>query len=516
MPKNAVGREIPNEVDGRKLKPFNGAYAHLERGFFTPQPKKPCVWDESKLLPTLDEAFERAKIGDGACLSFHHHLRNGDRVLNMVMSVAEKRGLKNLKLAQSAIFPVHEPVCKMIENGTITSIEGSTNGPVGRLISEGKMKGVAIMRSHGGRVRAIMAGHIKIDAAFIAAPCADEYGNANGRSGPAACGPMGYAMADSKYASNVVLVTDNLQPYPVLPPVINQADTDFVVKVDSIGNPQEIASGTTEVATDEQSLKIARGAADLVDGLGLVKDGMGFQAGAGGASLAANNMIGEMLRKRKIRARFANGGVTIHLVNMMKEGLIDYLMDGQSFDADSAKSLLVNPKHVEITPDMYANPFNKGQVVNMLDFAYLGATEVDVDFNVNVNTHSDGTLLHGIGGHQDVAAGAKHCIVVCPTRRKTFPIVMDRVTNVTTPGETVDAIVTEEGIAINPLRKDMLDAVHGKGLPIVDIQDLAKTALKKAGGVPPPKPEYLDRVVGIIEWRDGTVIDVVRQLKPKA
>jgi citrate lyase subunit alpha/citrate CoA-transferase len=516
MPKNAVGREIPKEVDGRKLKPFKGAYAPLESGFFTPQPKTPCVWGESKLLNDLDEAFARTNLQDGACLSFHHHLRNGDRVLNMVMAVAEMRGLKNLKLAQSAIFPVHEPVCKMIENGTITSIEGSTNGPVGRLISSGKMKGVAVMRSHGARVRAIMAGDIKIDAAFIAAPCADEYGNANGRSGPAACGPMGYAMADSKYAKSVVLVTDNLQPYPVLPPVINQADTDYVVKVDSIGDPQQIASGTTEIATDEQSLKIARSAADLVDALGLVRDGMGFQAGAGGASLAANNMIGEIMRKRKIRARFANGGVTIHLVNMMKEGLVDVLMDGQSFDADSAKSLLVNPRHVEITPDMYANCFNKGQVVNMLDFAYLGATEVDVDFNVNVNTHSDGVLLHGIGGHQDVAAGAKHCIVVCPTRRKNFPIVMESVTNVTTPGETVDAIVTEEGIAVNPSRKDMLDKLHGKGLPIVEIQDLAKTALKKAGGTPPPKPEYLERVVGIIEWRDGTVIDVVRQLKPKA
>ena len=149
MSLNAAGREIPDEVDGRKLKPFRSAYAALESGFFAPQPKKPCAWGESKLLPTIDSVFERAKLGDGSCLSFHHHLRNGDRVLNAVMSVAEKRGLKNLKLAQSAIFPVHEPVCRLIENGTITSIEGSTNGPVGRMISEGKMRGLAVMRSHG-------------------------------------------------------------------------------------------------------------------------------------------------------------------------------------------------------------------------------------------------------------------------------------------------------------------------------------------------------------------------------
>ncbi|MBI5001210.1 MAG: citrate lyase subunit alpha [Euryarchaeota archaeon] len=515
MPRNAIGREIPKEVDGRVLKPFKGAYVDLKPGHFAPMVMRPAKWGTSKLLPSIDDAFAKTGLKDGACLSFHHHLRNGDGVLNMVMAVAERRGLKGLKLAQSAIFPVHEPVCRLIENGTITSIEGSTNGPVGRIITEGKMKGTAIMRSHGARSRAIQMGDVKIDGAFVAAPVADAYGNANGRSGPAACGPLGYALADSMFAENVVVVTDNLQPYMVTPPIISQACVDYVVKVDSIGDPKAISSGTTEVATDEQSLKIARGAADLVDALGLVRDGIGFQAGAGGASLAAIGLLGELMKKRGVKARFAHGGITKDMIRMQKEGLIDWIIDTQSFDMESAQSLLTNPKHAEINPDIYANPFNRGQLVNMLDFGFLGATEIDIDFNVNVNTHSDGYLLHGIGGHQDVAAGAKHCIIVCPTRRKNWPIVMERVTNVTTPGECIDAIVTEEGIAINPARDDMLEKARAANLPVKDIQELAKIALQKAGGVKPGEPEYFDRVVGVIEWRDGTVIDVVRQLKRK-
>ena len=484
---------------------------------FTRSEFRPSEYEIEKVGRSKEaEAFERVGLKNGACLSFHHHLRNGDGVLNMGMTVAARRGLKGLKLAQSAIFPVHEPIIKMIDDGVITSMEGSTNGPVGRAISEGMMEGLAVMRSHGGRVRAIQTGELKIDCAFVAAPCADELGNANGRSGPAACGPLGYALADSKFALTTVVVTDNLCPYPAMPATISQTNVDYVVKVDSIGDPREISSGTAEAAVDPQSIAIARSAADLVDACGLIRNGMGFQAGAGGISLAAIAFVAEAMRKSGVKARFANGGGTAQLVRMLDEGLIELLLDGQSFDAESISSLRSNTRHVEIEPDMYANPFNKGQLVEMQGFAYLGATEVDVDFNVNVCTHSDGCLLHGIGGHQDVAAGTKHTIIVCPTRRKTWPIVVESVTSVTTPGECVDAIVTEEGIAINPARDDMLDAARSKGLPIVDIRDLAKLALKKAGGVPPPKPQYLDRVVGIIEWRDGTVIDVVRQLKPKA
>ncbi len=509
---NAVGKDIPSNVGGKHLVPFKGAYEMHDSGWKVPLPLKPTNYSTDKLIVGMDEVFNRAGITHGACLSFHHHLRNGDWVLNMILDHAHKKGLKGLKLAQSALFPVHEPLIKMIEDGTITSIEGSINGPVGITVSEGGMEGLAVLRSHGSRVRAIHTGALRIDTAFIAAPVADRYGNAHGRDGPNACGPLGYSVADARYARNVVVVTDNLQPYPVVPPIISQVYVDYVTEVDSIGDANHISSGTTKITTDPTRQGIARSTIDLADACGVIKDGMSFQGGAGGISLATVEFLAEKMRKQGIKARFANGGATIQLVNMLREGLVDILLDGQAFDTASIQSLKTDMDHIEIDPDFYGNPFNKGQVVNMQDIAFLGATEVDIDFNVNVNTHSDGYLLHGIGGHQDVAAGTRMCIVTCPTHRKKWPIVMERVTNVTTPGETIDAIVTESGIAINPLRDDMLDMAKAANLNIIDIQDLAKIAEQKAGGKA-PEPEFEDRVVAIIEYRDGTVIDVVYQVK---
>ncbi|MEW5936307.1 MAG: citrate lyase subunit alpha [Candidatus Thermoplasmatota archaeon] len=512
MPENAVGREIPTLVRGRHLVPFKGAYERFPRGWKVPLPLKPSDYGTDKLVGSIPEVFELAGITHGACLSFHHHLRNGDYVLNMAMEEAARRGLKGLKLAQSALFPVHEPIVKMIENGTIASIEGSINGPVGRVVSEGKMDDVAVLRSHGSRVRAIHTGALRIDTAFIAAPIADRYGNANGRYGRSACGPLGYALADARYARNVVVVTDNLAPYPVLPPIIPQVYTDWVVQVPAIGDPKGISSGTTERTTDTERLGIARSAVALADACGVVRNGMSFQAGAGGISLAAIDCLIEAMRGKGVRARFVHGGITSQIVRMLREGLVEMILNTQSFDLESVESLRTENGHFEIEPDFYANPFNRGQLVKMLDLAFLSATEVDIDFNVNVSTHSDGYLLHGIGGHQDVAAGAGLCIIACPTHRKSWPIVVRRVTNVTTPGETIDAVVTEEGIAVNPMRDDILEAAKEAGLKVVDIQDLAKRAEEKAGGCP-PQPAFTDRIVAIIAYRDGTVIDVVYQVR---
>jgi citrate lyase subunit alpha/citrate CoA-transferase len=149
--------------------------------------------------------------------------------------------------------------------------------------------------------------------------------------------------------------------------------------------------------------------------------------------------------------------------------------------------------------------------VNWLDVVILGATEVDVDFNVNVNTHSDGKLLHGIGGHQDTAAGAKLTIIICPLFRKKIPIVRESVTTITTPGETVDAIVTNEGIAINPKNEKLVKKLEKSELPIVPVEELKNRAYEVTGG--PPELNTTDRIIALIEYRDGTIIDVVKGLE---
>ena len=220
----------------------------------------------------------------------------------------------------------------------------------------------------------------------------------------------------------------------------------------------------------------------------------------------------EAMLKKGIKGSFGLGGITGYFVELLKDGLVDKLMDVQSFDLEAVKSIGENPNHIEISADWYANPWNCGAAVNMLDVVILGATEVDTDFNANVNTEADGALLHGTGGHQDTAAGAKLTIIAQPLLRGRIPCVTDKVYNVTTPGEVVDAIVTEYGVTLNPRRKDLLDAVSGlKGLPIISMEELAARAKKMSGPTDPVATT--DRIIGVVEWRDGTVIDVVRQLK---
>ena len=159
---------------------------------------------------------------------------------------------------------------------------------------------------------------------------------------------------------------------------------------------------------------------------------------------------------------------------------------------------------------MYACPSSRGCVVDRLDAAILGATQVDVDFNVNVNTESDGVLLHGIGGHMDTAAGAGVTVIVTPLLRGRLPMVVDRVLTVTTPGSTVDVIVTERGVAVNPARPDLAEALRKARLPLRDIGDLRDDAYALTGE--PETPRFGDRIIGVVEYRDGTVIDVIRNI----
>jgi len=179
-------------------------------------------------------------------VSTHHHFRNGDLVANMMFDVFEEMKLKDLMWFPSASFPCHIKAIDLMEKGIIHHIEGSMNGPLGDYCTEGKMKGLGVLRSHGGRWQAIQDGEVKIDIAVIAAPSADPFGNANGVNGEAACGSLNFALADSTYADRVIVVTDNLVPFPCIPWQIQGNNVDAVVVVDKIGDPSKIVSGTTE------------------------------------------------------------------------------------------------------------------------------------------------------------------------------------------------------------------------------------------------------------------------------
>jgi citrate lyase subunit alpha/citrate CoA-transferase len=466
--------------------------------------------DGNKLVPTLRDALVKCGLRDGMTISTHHHFRDGDLIANQIFDIAHDLGVKDLMWFPSASFPCHAPLIKYLEDGTINRIEGSMNGPLGKFCSEGKMKGLGVLRSHGGRYQAVQDGEVHIDIAVIAAPTADAFGNANGVDGTAACGLLGFALADSQYADKVIVVTDNLVPFPCIPWQIHGNYVDYTVKVDKVGIPEKIVSGTTQITRSPDRLLIAEMTARFCDQAGIVRDGFSFQAGAGGTALSIGIYFADLLRERNMKARFMRGGSNKYLVKMLEENLGEYILDGQTFDLDGVRSMRENPHHVNTSPFTSYNYHGKGNFASMVDVVILGATEVDVNFNANVVTHSDGYLLHGIGGWQNCLF-SKCTILPIPLFRDRIPVIRDEVTTLCGPGELIDVIVTERGIAINPKREDLTEKMKGSDLPIKSIGQLKEEAEKICGI--PAKPDLEDEIVAVIKWVDGTVIDSVRKVR---
>jgi citrate lyase subunit alpha / citrate CoA-transferase len=512
--KNAAGRLVPTVVNGKKQIPFKGINKYKPSGHKAAPPIRSCVdypSDGNKVQKNLREALKKAGLKDGMIISTHHHLRNGDAVTNLLFDTIKKMGIKNIMWYPSASFPVHSHLIKYLEDGTIHHIEGSMNGPLGRFASLGKMKGLGVLRSHGGRYQAVQDGEIHIDIAVIAAPTADPFGNSTGDRGPSGCGLLGFALADSEYADRVIVVTDNLISFPCVPWQIQGNNVDFVVEVDSLGNPEKIISGTTQITKSPDRLLIAEYVADFIDAAGIMKDGFSLQAGAGGINLAFLLFLKEKMKEKNVKARFMRGGSTKYLVEMLEEGMIDYILDGQTFDLEGIRSMRENANHVNTSPFTSYNFHGKGNFASMVDAVVLGATEVDVNFNANVVTHSDGYLLHGIGGWQNCLF-SKCTILAIPSFRDRIPVIMDEVTTLVGPGELIDVIITERGIAINPKRKDLIKATKNSGLPLKTIHQL-KEEVDAICGIPVKPKLDKKKVIAVIKWVDGTVLDSVYKVK---
>ena len=405
---NAVGREIDDELlEKYHLSTFSGQYARDGYCYQKAAPKavaqnRPA---ESKVLPSIVDALRKCGIRDGMTLSFHHHFRDGDYVINMVMEAVASLGIKDISIC---------------------------------------------------------------------------------------CSSLGTAQA------------------PNMPASIQGIDVDYVVVVDQIGNPNKIANELLRFTEDPRELIIARYTAEAMAATPYFRDGFNFQTGGGGPSLAATRFLKPYMDEKNVKMGFCMGGVTRPELELLKEGYIRTILDAQDFDLASVRSVNETPGHYEISTSQYANPLNKGAFVNQLDFVILGALEIDVHFNVNVVTGSDGILRGAPGGHPDTAAGAKCTIIVAPLLRTRNVTVCDEVLTVTTPGESVDMLVTEYGIAVNPRRPELLEALKKTTLPLMTIEELRDIAYSIAGK---PEPvEFGDRVVALIEYRDGTIIDTVRQM----
>ena len=514
MTLNSLGRNVPLELPGvGSFAPYESPFAMLgQPGAFVGaqmQLRRPAP-ARSKVIENIEKAVELSGLKDGMTISFHHHLRNGDAVIPMVLDILRKMGFKGLTLAPSSIPDAHDCIADYIRSGLINRLYTSgVRGELGKLLSGGELEIPVVIRSHGGRARAIEEGSISIDVAFLAAPACDPLGNITGSTGPSACGSLGYAITDARYARHVVAITDNLVEYPLNPRIsIPQYLVDSIVCVDSLGDPKKIATGAARITRNPVDLKIAKDSFRLMKASGILEPGFSFQMGVGGASLAVAKYLGEYMKEKGLCGSFGLGGVGGYMAGMLEEGLFDAVFDVQSFDSAVTNSMQKNPKHIEIDASWYASPFNAGCIVNNLDCVILAALEVDTDFNVNVLTGHDGVLRGASGGHQDTAAGAKLSIVVAPSFRGGVPSIKNKVTTVTTPGETVDAIVTERGICINPRREDLLESALKSGLPVADITALKKE-VEKLTGIPRPAEFDHDKIAAVVEYRDGTLIDTV-------
>jgi citrate lyase subunit alpha/citrate CoA-transferase len=510
---NAAQRLVPTMVNGRPQIPYLGVGKYQPRGRKQAPPvrsSKDYPENGDKRLPDLVTALRKCGLRDGMVISSHHHLRDGDHIALMALEAAAKIGVKDLLWFPSASFPSQKDAIGLMEKGVIHHIEGSMNGPLGDYCTQGKMRGMGVLRSHGGRWQAIQDGEVHLDIAVIAAPASDAFGNCDGSHGKSACGSLGFALADSIYADNVIVVTDGLVPFPCVPWQIQGNNVDYVVEVDSIGDPAKIVSGTTQITRSPDRLRIAEFVARFLRDAGIMKNGFSFQAGAGGIALAFVDHLRRMMKEDGVKARFVRGGSTKYLVELLQAGLTDYILDGQTFDLGGVKSIASDPRHVATSPFTSYNYHGKGNFASMVDAVVLGATEVDVNFNGNVVTHSDGRLLHGIGGWQNCLFSGCTILAV-PSFRDRIPVVVDEVTTLTGPGEMIDVVATERGIAINPLRKDLLDAVKGSKLPIRPIRDI-KAEVEQICGGKPNRPKLSDKPVAIVKWVDGTVLDTVWQV----
>jgi citrate lyase subunit alpha/citrate CoA-transferase len=459
-----------------------------------------------KRIGSLAAAFDACRITDGATLSFHHHYRNGDRLLNAVLAEAARRGLRGLTIAPSALFPVHAPLGAHMQSGVVARIVTDyAKGAAADAMLSGVLDTPALLQSHGGRARALRTGALLVDVAFVGASLARPDGACTGRGGVLACGPLGYAMVDADHARRTVVCANEITGGPLPHTDIPAVQVDAVLPFPHPGDVNGIASDTTVPAQTPQARHIGDRVAQVIAATGLMRDGLSLQTGAGGYSLAAVPPIGAAMAQAGVRGSFVSGGITGAHVALQRAGLFGVLHDVQCFDAAAVASSVTNPDHHAMSACAYANPLNRDATVNRLSVMVLGAVEIDATFNVNVTIGGDGRLIGGPGGHPDAAHGAALTIVTTGVTAGGYAKLVDHVRCVTTPGADVDVLITNHGIAVNPARSDIAKDLHRAGLPLhsfAALQSIAQAGatLKPSPMAPEPRLFVEHRAGGILDW----------------
>ncbi len=467
-------------------------------------------------------------LHDGDVISYPHYYRFGDRGLQAIVEMLRKTGKKDIKIYGNAFFDNVDPwLIEAMRDGIIGGLYGNPYRKLGESFVSGELlPWVGVGFSHGNRVRKMQTGEVNIKVAFGPVPIADRWGNANGLMGKPEqlCGPVGL-FAETEYAEYVCLLAGTISDSIVLPAPISMEQVDFVVHMDPPGLNEGIGSGTLDIAkarANTFNARVAENITNVIKASGVVKPDFSFQVGSGAGLIVLEN-IRQILKDSQTRASFSIGGCCGLHVDMLEEGTLYQLMHGQLFEPSEKmfNSMINHPRHFEISASYYASIASKEAAVNMLDLAVLSTLEVDLGFNLNT-VCANGRIIGGIGGGQDVAAGADLTIIFMPLATgkdgKGFPKVVEKVYTRTTPGEVIDVVVTEEYAAINPAststHKDaILERAKDFGVQLVTIEDLyaKSTAKAQSFGKLPTPAATTDEVVHIIEWRDGSLLDVIRK-----
>src|ERR1700680_4130630 len=167
MLQNAAGRMVPSMVNGKPQIPYLGVAKEQRRGRKTAPPvrsSKDYSDSGDKRVDDLETALRKCGLRDGMVISNHHYLRDGDKVALMALEAAARIVVKDLMWFPSASFPSQKNAIELMEKGVIHHIEGSMNGPLGDYCTQGKMRGMGVLRSHGGRRPALRDRELHIKA----------------------------------------------------------------------------------------------------------------------------------------------------------------------------------------------------------------------------------------------------------------------------------------------------------------------------------------------------------------
>lgn len=463
-----------------------------------------CEYQKSKVVENIQDSIVKSGLKDGMTISFQSNHRNNNNILNLIIKEVDRLGVKDITLVITSLGKIHEPLIEYIKKGVITSI--ITSGIRGKIAKEislnNILKNPVVFKSTKNKVSSIVSGSLKIDISFIITSVSDSMGNSNGVEGKSSFGSVGYSMTEIKYSKNVIVITDTIVDFPLERNSISMEYVDYVVKIDSISCKNN-SSHAIKLTKNPRELLLAEKAANVLIELGYIKNGFSIHPGPGGAFLAICKYLKEYMDLENIKGSFMIGGISSYLVNLLENGYFENIFDLQSYDDIAANSLLNNEKHIEVSDISYSN------ILSRLDIAVINATEIDINFNINLLTGSNGIIMGVPTIAQDIAEKANITIAISPSIRKRIPIITKEVTNVVVPGINVDILVTDRGICVNPLREDIIAILKKTNLKLIKIEELYETVAKITGI--PKKVEFTKNIVGVIEHSNGSVIDVVKQ-----